>query len=379
MKKKIPVIIVNALCLLAFFACMIATGVIRGTLQSQQAARVWAGQSGERFAQLSVFIPDTFRFNEESIYNLRSAIDSALVDASFEATDDRMLYTDAWSAVASVFVEGGRTSTSVQVFGVGGDFFLFRPLRLRDGSYFSQSDLMRDRVVLDEELAWRLFGSVRVAGLELEVNGVPHIIAGVVARDNDFASSRAYTGGAGMFMSFESLSNLVGAEARICTYMIVMPDPITGFALGILEDEFPAADAHIVENSARYTLANTFRTIGDFGERGMRTDRIIYPYWENAARYTEDWLALLLVLMLALIICPIVFGVIYGVKVIRFALKHGKRYITTMREERDRRKAEQYVQDNIAEDAAPDFGEITQDVPDGDEEEVEQNVEQEIT
>ena len=350
-KKKIPIIIINALFLMAFFACLIVSGNIRNTLQSQQAAQAWAGQSGERFAQLSVFMPAGFTFAEEEIFNLRTAIDSALIEASLESTPEQTLYTDAWAVRDNVLVDGGRGSTTVQAYGVGGNFFLFHPLRLRDGSYFSQTDLMRDRIVLDEELAWRLFGSVRVAGLQVEVNGIPHTIAGVVARDTDFASSRAYTAGAGMFMSYESLRELTAGQAQISTYLIVMPDPITGFALAALTEAFPNNDAHIIENSTRYSLANIFAVVTSFGERGMRTDGIIYPYWENAARYTEDWLALLLVLMLVFIICPTVFGIIYSVKGIRYLLKRLIHHIKEKIEERDQREAKQYLLENMNIDA----------------------------
>jgi len=341
-----PIIVVNALFLLAFFACLIASASIRGMLLSQQASRAWAGQSGERFAQLSVFIPDTFSLDKEGIHRLRTSIDRALVDASLEATGTGRLHTDAWAATGDVFVSGAQGATSVRAYGVGGNFFLFRPLRLRDGSYISSHDIMHDRVVLDEELAWRLFGSVQVAGLEVTVDGRPHIIAGVVARDDDFASSRAYVDGAGMFMSFESLTELSGGRARISTYMLVMPDPITGFALGVLTDAFPASNARIIENSARYSLSNTFGTIASFGVRSMRVDNIIYPYWENAARFTEDWLALLLALSIAFVLCPLVFGVIYAVKGIAFMIKRGKSTAIKIIQERNDRKAEAYLQKN---------------------------------
>ena len=373
MKKKIPIIVLNALFLLAFFACLIASSVIRGTLLSQQAARAWGGQSGERFAQLSVFIPDGFTLDDEARHNLREDIDSALVEVGLESTPERTLYTDAWAAEGAVFVDSGRGAASANVYGVGGDFFLFRPLRLRDGSYLSPTDLMKDRIVLDEELAWRLFGSVRVAGLDVTVNGIPHTIAGVVARDSDFASRRAYTGGAGMFMSYESLQALTGGSARISTYMIVMPDPITGFALGALTDAFPAGGAHIVENSARYSLSKIFDVIGSFGARGMRADGMVFPYWENAARYTEEWLALLLVLTLAFAICPAVFGVIYGTKLICYIIKRSKNRVAKINNERDDRKAEQYLLDNISESVAYNVNDIIREVLE------EKELEQEIT
>jgi hypothetical protein len=205
---------------------------------------------------------------------------------------------------------------------------------------------MRDRVVLDEELAWRLFGSVHVAGFDVLIGGIPHTVAGVVARENDFASSAAYTYGAGMFMSYESLRELTYGQARISTYEIVLSDPVSGFAMDIMTQTFPSQDAHIVENSTRYSLSNIFSIIGSFGERSMRTSGIVYPYWENAARFTEDRLALLYVLALVFVVCPAVFGVIYGVKAIRFTYRRIRSRISKKIEARDERDAAMYVRRN---------------------------------
>jgi hypothetical protein len=158
-----------------------------------------------------------------------------------------------------------------------------------------------------------------------------------------------------MFMSYESLRELssanagAGADIRISCYEIVMPDPITGFALKVMTDTFPEKDAHIIENNSRYTLGNTFRAIGTFGERSLRVDGMVYPYWENAARYTEDWLALLLVLSLALIVCPAICGVLYGTKAIIVIVKHGKGAVSKIIEEHDERAAEKYLLDNDGE------------------------------
>ena len=360
--KKILLISVNALLLIAFIVCMAASASIRNTLRSQQAATAWAGQSGERFAQISAFLPEGSAFDENAIRSLHGSIDRALIEASITANEGRTYYTDAWSTEGEVSIIGSRGSSQARVFGVGGDFFLFHPLYLRDGSYLSGDDLMKDRIVLDEELAWRLFGAVDLAGLEVLIDGRPHIVAGVISREDDFASSKAYTGGAGMFMSYESLNELMDGDAEIICYEIVMPDPITGFAFNTLTDSFPDKDSAIVENSARYSLSSIINVIGSYGARSMRNDGIIFPYWENAARYTEDWLALLLVLSFALIVFPVVSGLAYGIKSIRFLFGRSRGAIAKKVEEKDEREAEKYRQTNNEEIIIPGIEEIIREV-----------------
>jgi len=345
MKKIIILIAVNALCLIAFIVCLVMSSSIRAPLRSQQAAAAWGGQSGERFSQVSVFFPETYGFDVDSVRGLRQSVDKALLAASMESIPGLTLYNDAWSTKTDVSIVSERGSTNATAFAVGGDFFMFHPLFLRDGSYLSPNDIMKDRVVIDEELAWRLFGGVRVSGFEMLINERPFIIAGVVSRENDFASSKAYTYGAGLFMSFDALEQMKEEREEtvfIHTYEIVMPDPITGFALNVLTEAISDESVHIVENSTRFSLSNSFSAIRSFGARSISTDAITYPYWENAARIAEDWLALLLALSLIFIIFPVICAVIYGIKIIRVFIKHGIFAFHKISEEIEHRKYEKY-------------------------------------
>ena len=344
--KTIIIIAINAFCIIAFFVCLILSSSIRAPLRSQQAARAWAGQSGERFAQLSAFFPESYGFNEENIFGVRKALDQSLLAASLEERPGRILYTDAWSAETNVTVPTERGPVEVKAIAVGGDFFVFHPLYLRDGSYLSPNDLMKDRVVLDEELAWRLFGASRVAGFEVMINDRTFKVAGVISREKDFASSKAYTDEFGLFMSFDALSAFAeeeDKEAEIRTYEIVMPDPISSFALNSLAEAISDERVHIVENSTRFSLGNSFSHVGAFGRHSIRSSGIVLPYWENAARIVEDWLALLLVLSLVFLVFPIICAIIYTVKLIRFGLKHGKRTVKDLVDEKDRREYEKFL------------------------------------
>ena len=198
-------------------------------------------------------------------------------------------------------------NVQVEAVAVGGDFFYFHPLQLRSGSYISSDDLMDDLVVLDEELAWRLFGGVELSGMTMTINGEPFVVAGVVSREDDFATKKAYSGDPGLFMSFSALKRLDESAAISC-YEIIMPDPITNFAMGVGSD--------VVENSSRYSLGHLLAVIGSFGDRSMRVNGVIYPYWENAVRLTEDYAALLLILSVVFALCPLTFAAVLIIKYI---------------------------------------------------------------
>ncbi|MCL2425021.1 MAG: ABC transporter permease [Oscillospiraceae bacterium] len=342
-RKRIVIIAINVICLIAFIVCLSASASIQESLRSQQAASAWAGQSGERFAQISIFFPESNEFDEQAIHQLRSDVNDSLRAASLESTPARRLHTDAWSTSTDVSILEPHGTVNVKAIAVGGDFFLFNPLRLRDGSYITPNDIMHDRIVIDEELAWRLFGAIRVSGFEVYINDRPFVIAGVIARETDFASSRAYTYDAGLFMSFEILDEMTEGGVSISSYTIVMPDPITGFAYNSIVDAMTGEAVLIVENSRRFSLENSFSRIGSFGERSMRTEPITLPYWENAARFAEDWVAFLLALSLLFLVFPVICAAIYSVVLVKFLYRLCKNAVINKIKERDKRKYKEYI------------------------------------
>lgn len=89
-----------------------------------------------------------------------------------EAPEGGSLYTDAYSGRTSLSVSGKSPgSVTVTAVGAGGNYFLFHPLTLLSGGYISDEDYMADRVVLDAQTAFNLFGSSDVAGMEVTING----------------------------------------------------------------------------------------------------------------------------------------------------------------------------------------------------------------
>ena len=294
----------NVLLVLLAAVCAIIFIWMTGVLPSLDTAQQWRGGSETAFTQVACFLPVDDTRSVEQVEQFRRTLDGKLTDASLEAPENGSLYADAYSAEAKLTVSGNHGSAQVRTIGVGGQFFLFHPLTLRSGSYISEHDLMQDRVVLDETTAWTLFGSPDVAGMSVTIEGKPYYVAGVIHREDDFASEAAYGEGAGMFLSYDAFYALT--QQGISCYEIVLPNMISGFGLGLVKDNFDVGSGDIVENTTRYGLKHLLSVIGDFGERSMRHNGVIYPYWENAVRMTEDWLALLLVLMILLLACPVI-------------------------------------------------------------------------
>ena len=302
--KIFKLLIINGVLLLLFAVSLIGLLNLKGLLQSQRAAERYAGQSGERYAQITCFFQQGEGLSETNIRSFEESLDSKLQEASLEATEDRSLWVDAYSMKGTLTVKGFRGSVTASATGVGGAFFQFHPLRLRSGSYIDSRDLMRDRVVLDEELAWKLFGSYDVAGMEVSIGGRPYFIAGVIDREDDFASARTYSDGPGIFVSYQTLEN--AGDALFTCYEVILPDPISGFAKSLVTDSFQDPNIEIIQNNGRFELGKIWSLISGFGDRSIQSSGIAYPYWENAARVVEDYMALLFILTVLIGLCPFI-------------------------------------------------------------------------
>lgn len=316
----------NLLLLAACIGCAVGLRQVAGAPQTTTAAGRFSGESGTRFAQLACYLPVGQGKSEEDIFSFREGLDSRFLEQSLETPENGSLYVDAYSGSAKVTITTDYGTAQLNATGVGGDFFYFHPLPLRSGSYIFERDLMDDLVVLDEVLAWRLFGGVDLTGMTVFINGEPFLVSGVVSMEEDFASDRARTQEGALFLSWSALTRLT-ETAEIDSYEIVLPDPITGFARGILEDGFAAAGGEIVENSSRFSLSALLDVAGGFGERSMRVNGVIYPYWENALRLREDYAVLLLVLAVLFALCPAVFAVIFVVRWICRGWRYARRAI----------------------------------------------------
>lgn len=395
-RKKIALVCINAALLALLGFCLWQCRDYETTLVSQQTARSWAGESTERFAQVSCFFPVDSAVATDTVNAFRKTIDPKLAEAGVEAKETGGNWTDAYAAVDALTAESDRASAVTTTFAVGGNFFGFHPYRLLSGSYFRDDDLMKDRVVIDHELAWRLFGGTKLDGKTLKINGKPFYIAGVIERENDKFTARALagqksdgddkTGGTPplLFMSYAAYASLndsdplpddggsvsppstggtssgsggtppakggtatatdiqplavptaaaiasasdnVGtASAPLRCYEIVLADPISRFGVNLVSEGFKALNPVVVENSARYSFSNIWSSFKTPGARSVVTSPVVFPYWENAARVSEDYVAREYVIIALLGVFPLVCLVWLLVLLIRFLTAKIKR------------------------------------------------------
>ena len=315
-KKKTAFLILNLALALAAAVCVLGIVWLSGLLNTQKEAERWRGENELSFNQISCFIPTDERISLSDVYAFRYAMLDKFKEAALEADADAGLFVDAWSTSGKAVASASLGKGDAAVTAVGGAFFEFHPIRLISGNYLTESDLMQDRVLLDEDLAWLLFGGTELTGLEMRINNVPFVVAGVIEREQDFASKKAYTDGMGLFMSYDAWK-LLQEDAGITGYEVVMVEPVKNFSVNIVREKFPIGNGVILENSKRFTPGSLMGLLRQFGTRSMQSRSILYPYWENAARCVEDWCTLLLLLAILLAITPAVSLLVWIVRLVR--------------------------------------------------------------
>lgn len=305
------------------FSCLVLAGclawissVICGSQLSQQMAKRWDKEGNS--AQISCFFSDSLETTPDTIRSFEYSLDTKLKEASITAPNEQArLWISAYSAKGQVTLSSSRASVSVGAYGVGGDYFQFHPLVLEPGGmYFSDDDIMQDKVILDQNTAWQLFGSYDISGQPITIgsgeNAHIGVVAGVVASESGWMNEKAGGTATTVYLSYDML-DAFGWHSGINVYEIVMPNPITGFAKDIVTENigYTEDQVEIVENSSRFSFLSLLSVIRQFGTRSMNTKAIIYPYWENAARGWEDILSILLVIQILLLTVPAVLALLW--------------------------------------------------------------------
>ena len=310
--------IITIILLLIIGILTIILQVGQKTLPEQLAAMRWS--QDKDCAQLSCFYSTQAYVTEEEIDHLRYNLEQKLKEQAIEPnTENARLYLDAYSARGQISVQSDKKSIEVDAIGVGGDFFYFHPLTMLSGMYFSGDALMQDSVILDEEAAWQLFGSNDIEGQIVTIAGQQYRVAGVFERAQGDLETMAGNKDTTIYMFYPELEKI--AACSITCYEVVMPNPVKGFAFKVLSEAGVTDETmvKIVENSQRVSYESFYNIWKNRAARSMKTDDIVYPFWENLARVKEETLMEIAFWQCILSVIVIVY---WGVAFMIFVIRH---------------------------------------------------------
>ena len=283
--------------------------ILSGQLSTQQLAERWSKE--EEFTQISCFFAEDSGMQEGMILPLEQNIRTALEEASIDASNENgRTWLHAYSTEGELTLASDRTSMTARAYAVSDDFFLFHPLKLLSGSYMGIDDSENDSIILDENVAWQLFGSYNVSGLTVEIGGTVYVIKGVVRSDSGFFSKAANEETPTVYVSYNIMEEQLGEVLPIDNYELLIANPVDDFGVTTLQKALTIDESQyeMVENSARYGVVARLTALKNFGTRSMSTKAIVYPYWENRARGYEDVSALLLVIEMLCLLYPLFYA-----------------------------------------------------------------------
>ena len=298
----------------------------RLNLYSEQAAARWDNKDMD-YAEISLFYSEASGLDAGSIQNIRNSIQKKLYDDSYLSDDaEGRVWIDAYCGHTFDEVRKDSNSIKVNVYTVGGDFFQIHPIPLKSGSYLDMESSDVNQILLDEYVAWDLFGGSDVSGMKLWIGDSVFTVTGVVKVDESKAYTQAYGEYNSVYVPIESYSRKDAQsgdkfdEAQLDTsdstgssgndgtkalcYEAVLPSPIKNYALNVVAEaagiEFKSdeekekmrsslnfEDIEIVDNTARFKMMQLFTNSRNRDYIEMRANNIYYPYWENIARHEE--------------------------------------------------------------------------------------------
>lgn len=327
-KLKYIIVIIN---LIAVISICIITFVGKSMTYSQQynfTAERWKNNNKKDFEQISAFLSEDSGFTTNNIDALRSEFLNSLNNISIKEENGNLPFADAYSSQMGTFqIRGDLTGRSEAVItAVGGDFFLFRNFKLVSGSFFTDNDLMHDGVVIDRNLAWKLYGSYDVIGMNLYINGIKFYISGVIELSSE-TEKNCIGNVPRIYISYKGTSGLSDDTSyfnKVSCYETVLPNPVEHFGYNMMKNYFSENYKNkysIVNNSTRFDAsirAKAFKNIADYA---IIENNIIYPYWENSSRLVEFKLTFLYFIRRILFIIPLLTVLYIIIVSIRFILK----------------------------------------------------------
>ena len=326
--------IIAAVCIILALILTLVSVSMENNLSAQTIADRWDDET--QYTEVSVFFSREANFNKNSLAGVRNTVRQK-VDESVALEDvNGRYFIDTYSTQATMEVYNKGKKVEARAFGVGGDFFLFHPIELVDGNYFDElTDPNEDGIILDENLAWQLFGATKVTGMSVTLGDRTYPVRGVVKQEDGVFSEAVNETVATIYMQYSALEREMGTETQlnIDSYEALIIDPVKNFALNAVTEGVSTTvgvdekNFHIVENSKRFSVGYKLKHLKTLFLDSMNLKGIVLPYWENKARGVEQVTLLLFVLTVLLLIYPVVY---LGSKLIKLLINLWGRFVTPL-------------------------------------------------
>ncbi|MBQ9134003.1 MAG: ABC transporter permease [Clostridia bacterium] len=290
MKKRTIVFGVLTLVCLAVALCLGAArrGVTEDDVRDY-AAEIFRGSAEDKYAQLAFYCSEADYLTPDGIMSVKNQLESAL---TAESIDPAGKYLLAASVEKNVSVSRDAQTLSAIATVYFGDYFGLHPDLPLKGGYVDESDATTEFCVIDDYTAWRLFGSINVCGMDIEIDGKLYTVSAVLAADRGTYAS--YYGETPRVYILYSSAAMRDQNLCFTAAEAVLPNPITDFAYDMFSEAVSGYSEDVQVITGRFTPIELWENIKSMPSLGVMEGQS-FPYYENVARIRETKCAMILI------------------------------------------------------------------------------------
>ena len=248
--QTLCIIAANAVSIILSVSLFISAALLSESQKTQFSAENWTAKNSKfAYSQQSAFIGNDAEFTTDSLDMVREIISNEITNASIKNEENNRLWYDSYYSRIGKFQAHGTVlgNTECEINAVNGDFFMLHYFRLINGAFFSDNDLMQDYAVIDDNTAWKLFGSSDVVGMSFTVNNNDFYVSGVIERPKSKGEIEYYGKSPEIYISYDSASAIIGEEySAISCYEAVLPEPVENL-FKLIRIRLLATNIHITQ------------------------------------------------------------------------------------------------------------------------------------
>lgn len=299
----------SGICALIMVVSLIIAGIFElvvihyeNKLEYLDAGERWSA-GGDRFAVISLYTEEGSAFSSDQAVSWAYSMDAALLKSSVTPVEGARSWAYSYSTQQTLSVKGPKSSTTAETIAAGGDFFIFHPMKIVYGSYFLNDESNPMGIVIDRNLAWKLFGAENIVGMTVEIGGSEFVVTGICEQESaDGIYGYTYGDRPRMYMSYAGYTIATGVDSDLTIFETALPNAVKGFAKNIFDSvvKVNEENSEVREVSDRFSLKNRFNNMKILKYSWIRGDKIEYPYWENEARVYDYYCAIFMIFEVAM-------------------------------------------------------------------------------
>lgn len=293
-----------------FVACVLLLGIfefcvflMQGQIEFIDAGERWSS-NGDNYATITMYTENSSAVTVDQVGSWAHSMDNSLLSASITPKEGARSWAYCYITEDTLSITGSKGSTTAEVMAVGGDFFVFHQMKFTYGSPFLNDDSNPMGIVIDRDLAWKVFGAENIIGMTVTINDVEFVVVGVVEKETS-GGTYGYTYGdrPRMYMNYAGYSKIVGNNANITMFEVTLPNSVKSFAMNIFNGvvKMNEETTEIAETSDRFSITNRFNNMKSLKYSWIKQNKIEYPYWENEAKVLDYTCAVMMIFEVGLV------------------------------------------------------------------------------